>query len=130
MTDEITEAARSLAAAEHAHPGDPQAWMANIFAAAEQYVVAVAAARDRQDEARRAARRTPEARARRSDAARAGWKAHRSREAGWAPDLPPGPYCDDLTHNGVGSETTCHLPPHSSGDHDDLFGHEWPYEED
>lgn len=37
--------------------------------------------------------------------------------------------CDEMAHNGIGSETFCQLERDHDGDHDDMNGLEWPRED-
>lgn len=79
---------------------------------------------------------SPEALAKRSAASRRGWADRKAREAREeAADLDryapyrEGPRCDEMNHNGVGSEVFCQLDPGHDGDHDDEYGTSWERED-
>jgi hypothetical protein len=112
----------------------PRDEMTDAFELARRLVAVFAAAERRRTEDRQAARRTPEARAKRSEAARLGWETRWAREAreakadaeaDWRPAVPPGPHCLALDHDSTGREVHCLLPPHDGGECDDLNGHTW-----
>jgi hypothetical protein len=109
-----------------------------------QLMVKLTDALDAADQARRneiaARRRTPEARAVRSAAARRGWQKRHTREAAeaaqeaWRDKLDrrvgTGPWCNAMDHDGIGRETFCIRQPRHHGDCEDAAGHTWPNEED
>lgn len=42
---------------------------------------------------------------------------------------PKGPTCDAMDIIMDAQETLCIRPPHDGGDHEDIDGHVWPYED-
>lgn len=106
----------------------------DAFELARRLVAVFAAAERHRADSARAARQTPDARARRSTAARLGWETRWAREAreaeadadyDWRPEVPPGPHCLAMDHDSIGREVHCLLPPHDSGECDDFNGHTW-----
>jgi flagellar hook-length control protein FliK len=51
-------------------------------------------------------------------------------EADWDARIPDGPLCDAMDVVMDAREVFCIRSPHTSGDHEDIDGHTWPYEED
>lgn len=116
--------------------------MGDLFAglgAAFAEVAALKQARKAEHRARVLARlNSPEAQARRSAASRRGWEVRRAnedlqarQEAATLDHAPyrEGPRCDEMNHNGVGSEVFCQLDPGHDEDHDDEGGTSWERED-
>jgi sRNA-binding protein len=111
--------------------------MGNLFAGLGAAFAAVAEeGRRRRAQEREARKNDPQAKARRSAAARRGAATRKDRKAREeAADLDrytpyrPGPRCDELNHNSVGSEVFCQLDPGHDDDHDDDCGTTWERED-
>lgn len=95
---------------------------------------AYAATREADERRKAELRNTPQARARRSKAARTGWETRRVREQAeqaeqeyrdWRPPVPDGPWCDEMTHDAVGREIFCTRPPEHDDDCEDPSGTRW-----
>ena len=109
-----------------------------------QFMRSLSDALDGAEEARRQAakerRNTPEARARRSEAARYGWIDRRNREdaeraaqatrdaldAEREARIGAGPWCNTMDVDGTGREVFCIREPDHDGDCEDPDGHTWP----
>lgn len=105
------------------------------------FLGALAAAHDAlaraEQEERRRRYNSPEARAARSARSKkaaatrkARKDAQRAVEDEREARMPSGPTCDAMDVILDARETVCILPPHDGGDHEDIDGHTWPFEED
>lgn len=117
---------------------DPTDEYSAIFGAFERVAATLTQLDAEQQRLRRERRNSPEARARRSEAAKRGWQNRREREtAEDAADLdryrpaPTGPTCDAMDiQPATGVEVSCERAPRHEGDCDDGTGHVWDHEPD
>lgn len=123
-------------------PMHPDGYTDDLVGAAFRALAAAAALHRAERVVAKAARRL-ELRPMRAEAARKGWETRRAREAAervaeaaeaaWDDELAArrgtGPWCDEMNHNGIGSEVFCIGKPGHGDDHEDIDGFAWENED-